>query len=178
MMKGNEIFEEIYKAEWKSSRTIILTIVRDENIADDICEDVFIKIYEMGERLKTTDREKVHALIVTMSCNKAIDYLRKSSVKRELCIMDDGNRFDIPDHRCDPENVMLHMEECELRKLILQKLRRKNPENYDILMKVKFLGRAPGSVAEEYGISRNNVNNRILRTKRWIEEEFRKIYDS
>lgn len=178
MMKGNEIFEDIYETEWKSSRTIILTIVKDENMADDICEDVFIKIYEMGEKLKTTDREKVHALIVTMSCNKAIDYLRKSSVKRELCIVDDENHFDIPDERYDPESVILHMEECGYRKLILQKLRRRDPENYDILMKVKFMGMSPASVAEEYGISRNNVNNRILRTKRWIEEEFRNQYDS
>ncbi len=178
MIKGNEIFEDIYEAEWKSSRTIILTIVKDENMADDICEDVFIKIYEMGERLITADREKVHALIVMMSCNKAIDYLRKSSVKREVCIMDDGNSFDVPDGRYDPERVILHMEECEYRKLILQKLRRKSPENYDILMKVKFMGMTPASVAEEYGISRNNVNNRILRTKRWIEEEFRNVYDS
>ena len=33
------------------------------------------------------------------------------------------------------------------------------------------------SVAEEYGISVNALNNRILRTKRWLKKELSKIYD-
>lgn len=177
MMKGNDIFEEIYKAERRSSRTIILRIVKDENIADDICADVFIQIYKMGERLETTNRAKVHALIITLSIDRAFDYLRKSSVKRELCIMDDKDRFEIPDGRNDPERLLLCMEESEYRKMILQKLRRRDPQNYEILIKVKYMGQSPGSVAEEYGISRNNVNNRILRTQRRIREELKKMYE-
>jgi RNA polymerase sigma-70 factor (ECF subfamily) len=34
----------------------------------------------------------------------------------------------------------------------------------------------PEIVAQEYGITTNNVNNRILRTKHWLNKELQKIY--
>ena len=68
------------------------------------------------------------------------------------------------------------MEESEYQKLVLQRLRDKNPVNYDILIKTKVLGMSPDSVAEEYGLTRNSVNNRILRTKEWMNKELEKLY--
>ena len=74
------------------------------------------------------------------------------------------------------EARMLRMEEKKYRKLVLARLRDKNPMNYDILMKVKYYGIPPDSVAAEYGITRNNVNNRIRRTRIWIAEELSRLY--
>lgn len=59
--------------------------------------------------------------------------------------------------------MMIRKEENEYKKYVLDKLRRKNPMNYEILIKIVYFGMSPDSVAEEYGITRNNVNNRILR---------------
>lgn len=174
MTEGNKIFEDIYLKERKFSRMMILTIVKNEDIAEDICGDVFARLYEMGEELDMSDRGRVHSLITTMSYNKAIDYLRKSSVKLDTGF--EENRVETPDERYNPEAVILRMEEDEYAKLILQKLRRKNPMNYDILVKVKYVGLSPASVAEEYGITVNNVNNRLLRTKRWFLKELKKLY--
>ena len=36
---------------------------------------------------------------------------------------------------------------------------------------------SPDEVAREYGLTRNGVNNRIFRTKQWIEREMSRIYD-
>ena len=51
----------------------------------------------------------------------------------------------------------------------------RNPQNYDILMKTKFYRIPASEVAEEYGITTNNVNNRNLRSKAWIIEELEKL---
>ena len=59
---------------------------------------------------------------------------------------------------------------------MLLKLRKVNPVNYNILVMVKYFGISPDSVAEEYGITRNNVNNRILRTRKWMKAELEKLH--
>ena len=68
------------------------------------------------------------------------------------------------------------MEKKEYQKLVLQRLRDKNPINYEILIKIKVMGMSPESVAEEYGLTRNGVNNRILRIKEWMNSELEKLY--
>lgn len=67
------------------------------------------------------------------------------------------------------------MEEETYQRLVLRKLRMRNPQNYDILMKTKFYRIPASEVAEEYGITTNNVNNRNLRSKAWIIEELEKL---
>ena len=49
------------------------------------------------------------------------------------------------------------------------------PENYDIMMKTQYEEQSPDSVAEEYGLSRNTLNNRIFRTRDWLKKELRRI---
>ena len=77
----------------------------------------------------------------------------------------------LPDHRINVEAQMLRMEKNQYQKMVLEKLRAINLTNYEILIKVKYLDIPPDEVAREYGITRNNVNNRIRRTKQWLMEE-------
>ena len=58
---------------------------------------------------------------------------------------------------------------------VFTKFRETNPTNYDILMKTKMLGIPPDVVAEEYGMTRNNVNNRNKRSKEWISRALKEM---
>ena len=60
----------------------------------------------------------------------------------------------------------------------LENLRKKNKKNYEIYVAIKILDIPPESVALVYKMSKNNVNNRIYRTKQWLMEEYTRIYDS
>lgn len=175
MMKKNEDFEDIYVKYRKFSVNVALKIVKDKTVAEDICQEVFYKLYKLGEKLDLENDAKVRSLIFMTTINSAKDYYKKSYVKREQLVEDEVVE-EAGDDRYNPEARLLRMEEKEYEKLVLQKLHDKNPVNYDILIKTKILGMSPDSVAEEYGITRNNVNNRILRTKVWIQEELAKIY--
>lgn len=176
MMKFNEDFKDIYQKYQRFSAGIAFKIVRDEAAADDISQEVFYHLYKLGEKLDLSDEERVRSLIATATVNKAKDYFRQAHVKREMCVMDDETREEAEDRKYDPEARMLRMEEKEYRRLVLARLYDKNPMNYDILMKVKYYGIPPDTVAAEYGITRNNVNNRIYKTKIWIAEEMSKMY--
>lgn len=47
--------------------------------------------------------------------------------------------------------------------------------SYDILIRTQLYGVPPDVVAKEYGVSRNAINNRNLRSKAWMEEKLKKI---
>ncbi len=176
MMKFNEDFKDIYQKYQRFSAGIAFKIVKDKAAADDISQEVFYHLYKLGEKLDLADEERVRSLIATATVNKAKDYFRKAHVKMELCVMNDDAGKEIEDRKYNPEARMLRIEEKEYRKLVLERLYDKNPMNYDILMKVKYYGIPPDTVAAEYGITRNNVNNRIYKTKIWIAEEMSKLY--
>lgn len=176
MIKNNEDFEDIYLKYRKFSVNVALRIVKNKAVAEDISQETFYKLFLKGERLDTENEAKIRSLIFTATVNCAKDYYKKAYVKRERQMESESGEESAVDDRYNPEARLLRMEESEYRNLVLQKLRKKNPVNYDILIKTKFMGVSPDSVAEEYGFTRNNVNNRILRTKVWIRDELSKIY--
>lgn len=172
----NEDFKDIYLKYQRFSAGVAFRLVKNRAIAEDICQEVFCSLYKLGDRLDTSNEKKLRSLIFTATVNKAKDYFKKPSVKLEYCCLDGDNGKEVEDIRNNPESRMLRIEEQKYKLLVLQKLRQENPVNYDILIKTKFYGISPDSVAEEYGITRNNVNNRNLRTKIWLAKEIRKLY--
>lgn len=175
-MKSNEDFNKFFQEYMKFSVKVAFRIVRDKAIAEDIVQEVFWNLYKMGEKLDMSNEKKVRSLVFTSTVNKAKDYLKSAYAKRVQCSIDSDDGKEIEDARYSPEAAILRMEEREYQKLVLEKLRRENRMNYEILIKTKYLGIPPDVVAEEYGITRNNVNNRVLRTRQWIDKELKKLY--
>lgn len=178
MTKFNEDFKDIYEKYQRFSAGIAFRIVKDKATADDISQEVFYHLYKLGKKLDLSNEKKLRALIITATVNKTKDYFKKAHVKAEYSVLDDDSKGEIEDEQYNPEARMLRMEEKKYRMLVLERLRDKNPMNYDILMKTKYYGIPPDSVAAEYGITRNNVNNRIRRTKIWIAEEMARLYEN
>ncbi len=54
-------------------------------------------------------------------------------------------------------------------------LRRKNLINYMIFMRVVMEGVSIEEVAREFGYTRNNVNNRVLRARKWLLAEILRL---
>ena len=92
-----------------------------------------------------------------------------------LCIMMNFFRFmrymQIPGSAGKRKDRRETVSYTHLRNRALIRLREQNPVNYDILIKVAYFEIPPEVVAEEYGITNNNVNNRILRTRKWLRKE-------
>lgn len=171
---NNENFRKIYEKYREFSVRTACKIVGDRNVAEDICQEVFVHLYEIGDTLDISSDRMIKALIFTATTNKSKDYLKKPWKKREDLFSGGENCEVAADEKTDPERTVLLREETEFRKRLLERLRREQPMNYDILIKTKYFEIPPDSVAEEYGITRNNVNNRVLRTKGWIRKELEK----
>lgn len=133
-------------------------------------------LFKVKEKLDYSRPDKLKALVMKATSNKCMDYYRKASSRQESYTIDDEeNAYEPVDEKSNPEARILRMEEEKYQKLVLNRLRKRNPMNYDILVKTKFQELSAAEVASEYGITPNNVNNRNLRSKAWIIEEMEKI---
>ena len=174
MRNGN--FNEIYQKYHRFSVNSARKIVKDEMMAEDISQEVFYHLYEIRDTLELTNERMIKSLIFMATVNKAKDYIKKSWKRHEYCVSEDESSMDdISEEIINVENIMIRKEETEYKKRVLAKLRHRNPMNYEILIKTVYFGLSPDSVAEEYGITRNNVNNRILRTRKWMKKELEKL---
>lgn len=174
MRNGN--FNEIYQKYHRFSVNSARKIVKDEMLAEDISQEVFYHLYEIRDTLELTNDRMIKSLIFMATVNKAKDYIKKSWKRHEYCVSEDESPMDdISEKIINVENIMIRKEETEYKKRVLAKLRHRNPMNYEILIKTVYFSLSPDSVAEEYGITRNNVNNRILRTRKWMKKELEKL---
>lgn len=167
----------LYDEYHKFSADIIYRIIKDWSETEALCNDVFYRIYNMGEKLDTSDEARLRAFIAIASKNSALDYLKRAYVMYEQCTVNDESGEGILDDRFIPEEKLLNTEKAFYQQMVLSRLREKNELSYDIIMKVKCLDISPDDVAKEYGMTRNAVNNRVFRAKRWLIKEMRKIYD-
>lgn len=171
-----ENFDDFYDQFQGFSAYVAFCHVKDFELARDISQEVFIALFKVRDKLNYANPKSLKSLVMKATTNKCIDYFRKASSGREICTIDDSeNTYEPVDEQSNPEARMLRMEEEKYQKLILSRLRQRNPMNYEILIKTKYHRLSAEEVASEYGITANNVNNRNLRSKAWLTEEMQKI---
>lgn len=81
LQNGNrKAFERIYELYSESVFGIIFSIVRDEKIAEEILQDVFLKIWENSSSYNS-DKGRFFTWILNIARNASIDQIRSKSHK-------------------------------------------------------------------------------------------------
>lgn len=148
---NNQTFEEFYLKYRKISRGYAYGVLHDWSAADDVSQDVLYKMYTIKDGLNIDNEKMMFSLI-------------------KRAFLEEQNSV-------DAEEVFLRKEKKEFMYMVLRRFRKKQPINYEILIQVKYLEISVETVAEEYGLTKSGVNNRIYKAKRWLQEEFRKVYE-
>lgn len=170
-------FVSIYRKYRFRAFNIGKFILGDEDEAEDVCQDVFETLFRMGRSVDFSDEKKLENLIVRISYHKASDHRKKAFRKYEYANSDailemtdmrvrKGNRVD---------EIVLNLEAAGYLQSIFEKLREKNRTNYEIYVSVTLYDIPTRLVARHYHITENNVNNRVMRTRRWLAREYKKI---
>ena len=170
-------FVSIYRKYRSRAFNIGKFILGDEDEAEDVCQDVFETLFHMGRSVDFSDEKKLENLIVRISYHKASDHRKKAFRKYEYANSDvilemtdmrvrKGNRVD---------EIVLNLEAAGYLQSIFEKLREKNRTNYEIYVCVTLYDIQTRLVARHYHITENNVNNRVMRTRRWLAREYKKI---
>ena len=134
----NVDFINIYKKYRTRVVNIAKAMLHDADEAEDVCQDVFETLYNMGDTVDFMDEEKLSNLITRISFHKATDHGKIAFRKYEhvdsdvLMTMTDmgvksGGNVD---------EIILTLEAAGYLQTIFQKLREKNRIDYEIYVSV------------------------------------------
>lgn len=79
-IEGDELLEKLIDSYYKRLINLAYTYVKDWSTAEDIVQDVFIKIFHKIEQFE--ERSSIKTWLFRITMNQCKDYLRKSYIKR------------------------------------------------------------------------------------------------
>ena len=166
-----EDFDRIYMEYHKLVQHVAFDILQDHNLAQDVCQEVFIKLHQKIERL---DENLIKGWILRNTHRKSIDFWRKSYRKREIPVV--GETIEgalVSEYLVEKET------ECrrkEFRNFLLDELKEKNPLWHDLMVRVVVENEPASEVAREYGLSELGMWMRLSRARRWLYANYYQSY--
>lgn len=152
----NPSIENIWKEFHGNLKFYIKKRVNDDFDAEDILQEVFIKIHNRIDTLK--DTEKIHGWVYQITRNTIIDFYRK---RKNGSGLSDEN---FVEHEFEPD------PNKEFQKDILETIN-KLPEIYrDALIKTEYQNLTQKELAEELGISLPGVKSRVQRARNMLRD--------
>lgn len=139
-------------------------ILRNQQEAEDVVQEIFIKLWNMREKL--VDYRSIDALAATMTRNYCIDILRKQ--KNEFKGEIDFNNYSKLTVNSPFENMVLKESG-----MIIESIIEKMPENIrTVLLLHDIDGKSYEEIAAETGHNINTLRVTISRARKFIREEF------
>lgn len=136
----------------------IMKRVKDEAQADDILQEVFLRIHQKLETLQ--EEEKLKSWVFSITQNTLNDYFRQQKKRQEEPIEDE-------EHIPDEEQSDGNMQAC-LRPFIQQL-----PEPYKhTIMEAELQNRKYQDLADAEGLSLSAIKSRVQRGRELIKEMF------
>jgi RNA polymerase sigma-70 factor (ECF subfamily) len=156
-------FEKVYKLHFKKVYGISLKYLRDECIASDITQDVFLKLWR--NRAKISMEHTLDQQLFVIAKGIIIDHFRKvASEEKLLCDFKESDVSETKDEQ--------YANAEKLRKIYktIEDLPQKRKEIFKML---KFQGLTYDEISEKLGISPNTVSNHITAAIKEIRERLR-----
>jgi len=148
--------EALWKEYHAALRRFIRRRISDEATADDLLQDVYIKVHSSIGSLK--DRERVHAWLYRIARNTIIDYYRTRKLTGR-----------IPEGLSDPgtgdRRILNELSSC------VQPMIDRLAEPYrEALILSELRGLTQKDIAEKQGISLPGAKSRVQRGRRKLKE--------
>ncbi|RIH65104.1 RNA polymerase sigma factor SigZ [Mariniphaga sediminis] len=154
----NDITENIWNDFHIELKNFILKKVKDENIANDILQDVFLKIINNADKI--AQAKSVQQYIYGIARNTTIDHFRKSDKKNNI-----ENDYTLISEE-ETESLNATIADCCIKPFIKQL-----PEKYQVaLTKSEFENISQKDLAEQLNISYSGAKSRVQRGKEKLKE--------
>lgn len=144
-------FERIFRLYYGKVRNFISILVHSESDAEDIAQEVFIRLWE--KKVSIRDIRSLDSYLYILSRNAALDHIRKDrnfSEPVELAeIISSGE---------EPDAAFLAMEQEFLIRMFVSTLPEKRRRIFEMS---RYDGISNEDIAKSLGISRKTVENQI-----------------
>lgn len=169
-MKREE-FDRMYEQYYRLVIHVAYDILQDYALAQDVCQEVFVKFHEKIEGL---DEDKLKGWMLRNAQRKTIDYLRKAYRKHEI---------PVEEEKVEEKLEVEYLTEIEnessrraFRGFVLEELKEENPLWHDLMMRVVVDNEPAKEVAADYGITVMNLRMKLSRARRWLYDNYYKNY--
>ena len=160
-------FAQIVDAHEKKVYNLALRTLQNPEDAQDITQEVFLKVYSELGSFRGESRLSVWLYRVTY--NLCIDLLRKQKRRPAVSLafeMEDGEEeMEFPDTRYAPET---ELERKELQSAVQDALAQLSEDHRRILLMREFADFSYAQIAQQLGIQEGTVKSRIARARERI----------
>ena len=154
-------FLEIYRAFYGKMFTFVLSLVRSKANAQDITQNIFMKLWKNRKNLEHI--KSMDDYLFILSKNACMDYFRKASRKKEIST-DVFDEFLLSRIVSSPEKRIDALSDIEELRHVIDSLPSKRR---DIFIMSRFDGLSNDEIASILGVSKKTVENQIsLATKK------------
>lgn len=144
-------FAEIVREHQAMVFSIALRFVRDRSVAEELAQDVFLKLYRELSRLQSP--EHVRFWLRKVTSHRALDYIRSANRRPELALED------VPEPAADARNNDPLLE-SSLRKLVSSL-----PDQARAVIVLRYQEEMePHEIAEVLGVPAATVKSRLRRS--------------
>ncbi len=166
-MKQEELENYIY-TYGKDLYSFCCHVTRSRQEADDLYQDTFLKMYEMGE--KVVIRTNPKSFLMSVALNLYRNHKRKLSVRQRIIgvsVAVDEAADSVADEERGTENLVVAKEEC----LLVREMVRKLPDKYRIPILLYYMEELSiAEIAALLQMSENTAKTRMRRAKKILKE--------
>ena len=165
LVQGNQLaFTKLYDQYSKQLYRNIFRMVKDEDVAQELLQDLFMKIWEIRENIDPGKSFK--SFLYKVAENLVYGHFRK--VAKDARMLD---RLILVSTELysSAEDLMIKRESHELLNLAIEQL---SPQRKRIYKLCKFEGKSYKEVSQELGITTAAVNSQIILANKAIRQYF------
>ena len=143
---------------------IAFRIVKNRQEAEDVVQEVFMKMWVMKKKLD--DYNDIEALAVTMTRNSSIDQMRKwKHIDSEKVPSDTSNS----DHSPSPHERLVSSETTAIVAMIIDEL---PPATRDLVQLREINGLSYDEISKQKGMNINSLRVVLSRARKMIKEKY------
>jgi len=156
-------FDQVYEIYSHKLFSFVFKILKDETDADDIVQEVFVKIWESRDKLK--DHKLLNSYIFTIAYNHSISLIRKRISNKKY--MDHLKNSSVIQTTPTTINEIEYNELASKVEKLIANLPERQKQVY-ILHREK--GLTYPEIAEQMGISKNTVENHMVKALKYLHQ--------
>ncbi|MCW3124298.1 MAG: polymerase sigma-70 factor [Flavipsychrobacter sp.] len=158
---ASALFEEVFRSHFSSLHSYACSIIKDEEVAEEVVQNVFCKLWEKQEQLLNS--EGVLPYLYRAVHNESLNYLRHDKVKEGYRAYVAGNKSYANNH--DPAAIK------ELQQRIDDALNELPEQCRTIFQLSRLEEQKYRNIAEKLGISVKTVENQVAKAVKLLRNK-------